>query len=103
METAAGRLGVAQKRLGTRKRVTVFEPGDRGLAGTHSLCEFNLRKARPQARPEQFCGNLELRCESVILRLDPGVGEQAGFQLLELDRHLISFARRSAISISERG
>jgi hypothetical protein len=37
METAAGRLGVAQKRLGTRKRVTVFEPGDRGLAGTHSL------------------------------------------------------------------
>jgi hypothetical protein len=57
---------------------------------------MNLTPPRAQAHPWQFYGNLELRCESVILGPDLGVGEQAGFEFLELDRHLISFARLCA-------
>src|SRR5258705_6903228 len=56
-----------------------------------------------QASPEQLGGNLELRSERVILGLDLGVGEQAGLELFELDCHVMSFARRSASSISGRG
>jgi hypothetical protein len=76
--------------------VTVFQPGDRGLAGAHPGREFGLGEACAQASPEQFGGNLELRRQRVILGLDPGVGEQAGFQLFELDGHVISSARRNA-------
>ena len=67
MKLAAGCLGVAQERLGARKGVTVFKPGDGGLAGAHSGGEFGLGEARPQASSEQLGGNLELRSERVIL------------------------------------
>jgi hypothetical protein len=35
VELAAGRLGIAQKRLGARQRLTAFESGDCGLACAH--------------------------------------------------------------------
>src|SRR6267154_1354107 len=87
MKPAAGCLGIAQQRLGARKRVTVFQPGDGGLAGAHPGRQFGLRQPCAQASPEQRGGNLELRRERVILGLAPGVGEQPGFQLFELDGH----------------
>jgi hypothetical protein len=82
--------------------VTVFQPGNRGLAGAHPGREFGLGEARAQPSPEQFGGNLELRRERVILGLDPGIGEQAGFQLLELDGHVISLARRRVGRVRRR-
>jgi hypothetical protein len=94
-ETAAGCLGVTQQRLGARQRVAIFQPGDGGLAGAHPAREFGLGEACAKASPEQLGGNLELRGERVILGLDLGVGEQAGLELFELDRHVTSFARRS--------
>jgi hypothetical protein len=66
VEFAAGRLGVAQQGLGARKRVTIFKPGDGGLAGAHSGREFGLGEARAQASPEQLGGNLELQSERVM-------------------------------------
>jgi hypothetical protein len=76
--------------------MTVFQPGDRGSAGAHPGREFGLGEARAQASPEQFGGNPELRRQRVILGLDPGVGEQAGFELFEPDGRMISEATRSA-------
>ena|ERR1700726_3549770 len=67
MKLAAGRLGVAQQRLGARQRVTIFEPRDGGLVGAHPLREFSLRQPCAQASFEQLGGNLELRSERVIL------------------------------------
>jgi hypothetical protein len=66
--------------------LAILKSGNRGLAGAHPGREFGLGEARPQPSPEQLGGNLELRSERVILGLDPGVGEQTGFQLFELDR-----------------
>jgi len=54
----------------------------------------------------RFCGticNLELRSERVVFGLDLRVGQQTSLKFLERDRHTISFARRSASSISARG
>src|SRR6266702_2168896 len=103
MEPAAGCLGVAQERLGARKRLTTLEAGDRGLAGAHPGGQLGLGEASSQASTEQLGGNLEFRSERVILGLDLGVGQQTSLELLERDCHVISFARRSASSISERG
>src|SRR6266849_1312944 len=103
VELVAGRLGVAQQRLGARQRLAALQSGNGGLAGPHPASQFSLREARPQTSLEQFGRNLELRSERVILGLDLGVGQQASLELLEWDCHVISFARRSARSISARG
>src|ERR1700676_2808556 len=99
MELAAGRLGVAQECLGARKRLTAFQSGDGGLAGSHKGSQLDLREARPQARSEQLDGDLELRGERVILGPDLGVGQETGLELFERDCHVISFARRNASSV----
>src|SRR5882757_6623292 len=103
VEPASGSFRVAQQRLGARQCVTIFKPGDGGLAGAHPGREFGLREACTKARPKQLGSNLELRSQRVILGFDLGVGEQSGFELFELDSHMTSFARRSASSISARG
>lgn len=63
--------------------MTVFQAGDRGLAGAHPGRKLGLGEAGAQPSPEQFGGDLELRRQRVILGLDSGVGEQAGFQLFD--------------------
>ena len=73
VKPAAGCLGVAQQRLGARKRVTVFKPGDGGLADAYPGREFGLREARAQAGPEQLGGNLELRRERADRPVTTGV------------------------------
>src|ERR1700688_3228403 len=80
-----------------------FPAGRSWIDCAHPHREFGLREACAQASPEQFGGNLELRRQRFILGLDLGVGEKVGFQLFELDGHVISFARCSASSISARG
>ena len=70
VDPAAGCLGVAQDRLGARKRLAVFKPRDGGLAGVRPVRKLGLRQARAQASAEQLGGNLELRRERVILCLD---------------------------------
>jgi hypothetical protein len=82
--------------------VTIFKPRDGGLAGAHPGRKLGLRQARAQASPEQLGGDLELRREGIIRGLDLRVGEQAGLELFKLNGHVISFARRSASSISAR-
>src|SRR5712691_11129004 len=91
MEPAPGRLGVAQKCLRARKRLTALKAGDGGLAGAHPGGQFGLGEACSQASLEQLGGNLELRSERVILGLDLGVGEQTSLEFLEWDCHVISF------------
>src|SRR3984893_9198924 len=103
VELAAGRLGVAQQRLGARQRLAALQSGDGGLAGPHPGSQFGLGEASTQTRPEQLGGNLELRSERIILGLDFWVGQQTSLELLEWDGHVISFARRNASSISARG
>src|SRR5712691_11918516 len=103
VKLASGSLGKAQQRLGARQRLAALQSGDGGLAGAHAGGELGLGQPGPQASPEQLRGNLELGSERVILGLDLRVGQQAGLELLEWDCHLISFARRSASSISARG
>jgi hypothetical protein len=56
----------------------------------------SLIRATLLVSPQQLGGDLELRGERVIFCLDLGVGEQTGLELFELDRHLMSFARREA-------
>src|SRR5579872_3323161 len=103
MELAARCRGIAQKRLGARQRLAAFKSGDRGLAGSHSGRQFGLRETCAQASPEQLGGDLELGTECVVLGFDLRIGQQASFELLEWDRHVTSFARLNASSISERG
>src|SRR5690242_2131976 len=103
MESTPGGLGVAQKRFGARKRLATLQPCDGGLAGAHPASQLGLREPGPQASPQQLGGNLELWSERIILGLDLRIGEQTSLELFEWDRHLISFARDSASSISARG
>ena len=56
------------------------------------------RAGEPGATPRQS----RTPARAIILGLDLGVGEQVGLQLFELDRHVMSFARRNASSSSAR-
>ena len=91
MEFAAGCLRVAQECFGARKGVTIFKSGNRRLASAHSGSEFGLGQACTQASPEQLGRDFEFRSERIVLGLHFGVGEQTGFQLFELDGHVMSF------------
>src|SRR5580704_17044416 len=103
MKFAARRLGIAQQRLRARQRLAAFKSCDCGLAGAHPGSEFGLGEACSQASPQQLRGDLKLRSERLVLRPYLGVGEETRLELLEGDCHVISFARRSASSISARG
>src|ERR1700756_390922 len=92
-ELAAGCLSIAQKRLCARQRLTAFKSSDRGLAGAHPSGQLSLRETCAQASPEQLGGNLELRSERVVLRLDFRIGQETSFEFFERDRHVTFFAR----------
>jgi hypothetical protein len=91
VELAARRLGVSQKRLGTRQGLAALQSGNGGLAGTHSGSQVGLGQSRPQASPAQLGGNFELGSERIVFGPDLWVGEQASLELFEWDCHVISF------------
>ena len=93
MELVAGRLGVAQQRLGARQSLAALQSGNGGLAGTHPGSQFGLGQPGPQASLDQLGGNLELRGERVVFGLDLGVGEQTRLELFDWNCHAISLAR----------
>ncbi len=60
VEFATRRLGEAQQCLGARQGLAAFQSGDRGLAGSHPVSQFGLRKTCAQASPGDHLRHLRL-------------------------------------------